>query len=85
MRALIGADGEFESVHKQPNYKSGDVNRWNRVCISLDKYVGKIVQIKFIATCNNATYTLLDCISLSSFAQNDIRVAKLETPEAGCQ
>lgn len=76
----VGTDGVFESVYNKPNYESGTANCWNRVTISLAKFAGKDIQLRFIATCRHASYTLIDEIGVQSFLDYDTRAVNLNTP-----
>ena len=77
----IGADGQFVSMLKQFNYESGPADRWNLVAVPLNDYVGKDVQVRFIATCNHAAYTVIDEIEIKPYALLDLRAVNFEAPQ----
>jgi len=80
VKVQVGVGGTFETVYDKPNYESGDADCWNRVVISLSDFVGKDIQLRFIATCRHASYTLIDEIEVQSFLAYDTRTLNLNTP-----
>ena len=79
IEARIGVDSEFETLLE------GTVNDlcegeegWHRLCVSLQKYAGKVIQVKITAIGGVFVYTCIDDIRIDSMYANDLEVASFE-------
>ena len=73
--------GEWEALAGGQVNQLGEAKRWNRVVVPLNDYVGKDIQIEFVATCKGIAYTLLDNISVGETPAHDLVVKSINAPE----
>lgn len=77
----VGVDGVFQTVDKRANYETGDADCWNLVVVSLDQYVGKVIQIRLVGTCHHATFIIIDELEIKPYAPYDLRAVGFAAPE----
>lgn len=84
IEVFVDAGSGWESLgNTTVNKAAGTVSAgWCKISRSLEKYVGKVVRIKFTGRTENYPNTMLDCISVSESADDNIALRGLNLPIA---
>ncbi|MDE6583003.1 MAG: choice-of-anchor J domain-containing protein [Duncaniella sp.] len=71
---------EFEYIKTVIVNETGEVDNWNQVMADLSAYAGKTVQVSILATCHNATYTLIDNLKVGSVIPYELIASAINAP-----
>lgn len=79
--AVYVSDGNEKSLVKNVVVSElGASNRWVRVIVPLDAYVGKQISVNFVVTVKSNAYTLIDNIYVGSLPAKDVAVTSISAP-----
>lgn len=73
----VSTGGEYTSLRK---FTLGGDRTWEKTVIDLSRYIGRTVQIRFIASTNFTRYVLIDNIRIADLFDNNLAALTLSGP-----